>query len=700
MHEKAERPAGTNGRDGISRREFTILAAATAAAAGSWAPEARAQANIQVTDDSVDPQMSDPFIDVDEWRDAPVRHRYVHGGFKGTDLLFSMYFPPREQYQGRFFQPIMAISGFDKLAQMPGNPNIGFAISSGAYLVESNLGRKDMFPGDDPTLTGYRASAATAKYSRVLAAQMYGSHRPYGYAWGGSGGAFKTISMIENTKGVWDGAVPFISGSPKNLPSVMTVLAHAGRVLGDKIPQIVDSADPGGSGDIYRGLNEEEKAALREATRFGFPVRSWAFYSRFGMGPLAVLIDDLRTWDPTYFDDFWTKPGYLGSNPPASLTKARIVHATRIKRVITAEEGRKMGLAPSMTAFQGGNIPTAFELESTPDGRLIGAMIIAKSGAAAGKHVWIERPEKGVAVISFGAVTGNEGAALFKAGDEVMIDNSVYLAAQTYHRHYVQTPDYRAWDQFRGPDGKPIYPQRTAKLAFVEQGSGPTQRGYINAPVIVVNSAMDELALPWATEWYRLKVQAHVGADRLDAMYREYIIDHALHQPPVSAAEGTRIVDFNGAVQQALRDLSVWVEKGIAPPMSTNYTMDEAQIVLEPGEAARGGIQPLVDLTANGAARADVKVGTPVKFRGAITVPKGAGGVVDAEWDFDGTGRYPEKSGIVDTKAESVVVEMTHVFTRPGTYFPALRATSQRQGDAATPYARVQNLGRVRVVAT
>ncbi len=25
-----------------------------------------------------------PYIDVDEWRSTPVRHRYVHGGFSGT----------------------------------------------------------------------------------------------------------------------------------------------------------------------------------------------------------------------------------------------------------------------------------------------------------------------------------------------------------------------------------------------------------------------------------------------------------------------------------------------------------------------------------------------------------------------------------------------------------------------------------------
>src|SRR6185503_3079690 len=46
-----------------------------------------------------DPLFDTPFVDVDEWRDDPVHHRYVHGGFEGTDTLFSMYFPPPERYE-------------------------------------------------------------------------------------------------------------------------------------------------------------------------------------------------------------------------------------------------------------------------------------------------------------------------------------------------------------------------------------------------------------------------------------------------------------------------------------------------------------------------------------------------------------------------------------------------------------------------
>jgi hypothetical protein len=43
-------------------------------------------------------------------------------------------------------------------------------------------------------------------------------------------------------------------------------------------------------------------------------------------------------------------------------------------------------------------------------------------------------------------------------------------------------------------------------------------------------------------------------------------------------------------------------------------------------------------------------------------------------------------------------VNATHAFSEPGTYFPALRVASQREGDAGTPFARSLNLSRVRVV--
>jgi hypothetical protein len=73
-------------------------------------------------------RFNDPFVDIDEQRTTPVPHRYVHGGFKGTDAKFSFYYPPREQFQGRFFQNTHQL-----LNRENGPPaNIGFAIANGA----------------------------------------------------------------------------------------------------------------------------------------------------------------------------------------------------------------------------------------------------------------------------------------------------------------------------------------------------------------------------------------------------------------------------------------------------------------------------------------------------------------------------------------------------------------------------------------
>ena len=129
---------------------------------------------------SADPLFSDPYIDIDEWRDTPVRHRYIHGGFKGTETRFSFYFPPSDQYEGRFFQHITPIPESENLApKVPAGEynKIGFSIDSGAYFIETNGGgHLDLsVPAGtrmDPTITAYRANAATARYSRLVAQQI------------------------------------------------------------------------------------------------------------------------------------------------------------------------------------------------------------------------------------------------------------------------------------------------------------------------------------------------------------------------------------------------------------------------------------------------------------------------------------------------------------------------------------------------
>jgi hypothetical protein len=308
-------------------------------------------------------------------------------------------------------------------------------------------------------------------------------------------------------------------------------------------------------------------------------------------------------------------------------------------------------------------------------------------------------------MIGFGETNFQELVKM-KAGDEVLIDNGTYLAAQTYHRHQVPSPDYYVWNQFL-VNGKPVYPQRPAVLGprFARYAMGSTQTGRFAGKMIVVQCLMDEAAFPWQADWYRTLVQAALGP-RLDDQYRLWFVDNSLHTPqmvmpgdlrPVAT---TRVINYTGVVQQALRDLSAWVEKGLAPPASTNYKMVDGQVQVPPTAAERKGIQPVVTVKANGGARAKVAVGETVEFSAVIEVPPGTGTVVAAKWDFEGAGDYPVVEQFDDTNSSfsRVTLKTTHVFSKPGTYFPVLRAASQRQGDFKTRYCRIHNLGRVRVV--
>jgi hypothetical protein len=224
--------------------------------------------------------------------------------------------------------------------------------------------------------------------------------------------------------------------------------------------------------------------------------------------------------------------------------------------------------------------------------------------------------------------------------------------------------------------------------------------------MIVVQSLFDEIAYPQQAEWYRRRVACAL-ADRLDDHFRVWFTDHAMHQDPavlpridVHPNRATRLVNYRGVLEQALRDLAAWVERGIAPPPSTVYELDDGQIRVPATAAARRGIQPVVELRANGAERTEVAVGEPVVFSGSAEVPPGTGTIIAAEWDFEGEGDFPVKEPLTneDLSYESKRFTHEYAFAAPGTYFPALRVTAQRLGQVDNPHGRVMNLGRVRVV--
>lgn len=664
-----------------------LIGERTAAQPPAAASAQAAAGPMQVTADVIDPQYDEPYIEVDEERSEPAPHRYVHGGFKGTDARFSFYFPPKARYQGRFFHNTYPMATTSDVGPFPiafdvSTGNLGFTFDSGAYYVQTNLGGADRAGGmADPAIGAYRVNAAAAKYSRVVAAGLYGEHRPYGYLFGGSGGSYQVMGAAENTSGVWDGFVPFVLGSPNSIPSMFTIRMHALRVMRrrNKFPGIVDAISPGGSGDPYAGLNEEEAGALREATLMGYPPRGWWNHEALNSGHFTQVAPIVPMVDPSYVEDFWTKPGYLGADPAASVRAERFQFDTTV--------------AGGIDGF-----PRRIELARIPEKDFADAHLVVLSGAAAGKSIPIATIDGKTIGFAFAA----DQAALnsLQPGDQVRIDNSWPLALQTYQRHQVPpSTDLYAWNQFRAPDGQPLYPQRQVLIGPMGAAgtAGSVPNGKIQGKVLALEALMDIDALAWQADWYRSRVKAQLGAAYEDS-FALWFIDHAQHDNPPPGAARAHTVSFEGALQQALRDLSAWVETG-ERPADTRYEVVAAQVQVPATAAERRGVQPVVELKADGGVRAEVKVGEPVAFTATIETPPGAGSVVAAEWDFEGVGDYPLAAAI-ETPRPAVSLSATHAFARPGTYFAVLRATSQRQGDAKTPYGRIQNIDRVRVVVS
>jgi hypothetical protein len=291
-------------------------------------------------------------------------------------------------------------------------------------------------------------------------------------------------------------------------------------------------------------------------------------------------------------------------------------------------------------------------------------------------------------------------AELAKAGDTTA--NRWNIANRFYYRYQIPAAS-EGWiglNQFRKPDGTPLYPQRPVKAPnFGGPVSGNAAfDGSIKGKVIAVSNLYDTDALPLHTDWYRKRIEASLGNTAADN-YRVYFNDHADHQDaPVTGERAKHLVDWYGMAEQALRDVAAWAEKGVTPPASTNYQVTDAQIVVPDNADARRGIQPTVNLTTQGKDSVTIKAGQAIKLQAKAQVPAGAGEIVKAEWDFHGDGVYTDapltRTGNVVTLQASATIDT------PGTYFVALRVSSERNGDTTAKFALAQNLDRIKVIVT
>ena len=594
----------------------------------------------------------------------------VHGHFESTSVNFTIHLPSPNRFQNRFFQLVYPIPFLiietEELVQ--------FGADSGGYVLSVS------------SLLGYRHEAAAAKFSRQVAADYYNikPNSINGYIFGGSGGSYQTLGALENTFGVWQGAVPYIQAIPTSNPLAGTSAAFGLLVLGDQRSDIIDALQPGGS-NLYDTLSDMQVKVYDEMVNLGFPPRGYESLNyTFASDGVVGAANAIRAVDPTYADDFWWMDGYVGTEQSdlgdffrsrrqigdLDITDQRY-NGSQLLSLTTSAVDTRISLFGSFFSVVDGNGTSLSEVAGTLD-HANGSFIVTAS-------INLTIP----------------------AGAKLRYDNSWFLAAHPFHRYQIpKRPDFYPWDQYLTADAAPRYPQRAVEVGPLTTravSGGGLQTGKILFPTIMVQSLLDVNALPWNADWYRKQVIRQLGNDQ--DLYRVYYNDNSDHfsGPAPNNNFAPYIINYNKLLYQALRDVADWVEKGIEPPRNTQYEVEDSQINIPYEASERGGIQPVVHLCANyDERRVEVVSNQSVSFRAVAEIPTEKGCIVEISWDYEGVGNW--ESVMVGKAERYKEIYGNHTFATPGTFFPAVRVGSSRSCLLEERYVVPQNLDRVRVV--
>jgi hypothetical protein len=673
-----------------------------------------------------------PYIDVDEQRDVPVPHRFVHGGFEGTDTRFAFSFPDADGYDGRMFQPLEGANAGheDAFATTHGAMLGGLEMIArqGGYMVESNMGHigdvQDPKAGDDLTIYGWRAAAETGRFSKYVATQIYGEPPHHAYVWGGSGGARRSPQCLERAPDVWDAAMPFMGDANvddggaihpiEGAAAHFAAMFNVQRLLGDRILELVDAMAPGGSGDPFTGFDTHVREEIANLYRLGYPRGDeWVISQPTGTIWLwCSMADRLLNEDAEYFANFWTQPGHVGHDQPEAVLPDLLQETVTVKRALTPRdfvelpefqtpehEGMR-GRALMMAASRGLDFPLAIEIEgiSKHPGYLQGAGVKLASGVAAGRSLYVMFHQGDILVCDGLGENSNDRFEGVLPGDSVEIDNRAFLAWCYYYRHHLLP--FEEWE-FLKVDGKPIYPQY-ALPAMSPFMAAPYSCNY-QGKLMWIHHTHDASLWPPQGIGYANGVARIQGEQAAADRFRLRWTENAEHVPgdfvgpQPGRATNTWLIDYRPVIDQCLADVVAWVEEDVDPD-PTAYAYADGKITLPPTAAERGGIQPVVVATADGEARAHVKVGEPVRLGVHAEVPAGSGTLIAARWDFDGSGRYPMQHGEVDGSATSINLSVEHTYDAPGTYFATVLVESHRAGDVHATNRRIPNIASARII--
>jgi hypothetical protein len=552
----------------------------------------------------------------------------------------------------------------------------------------------------------WRHHAAATKIAEDLARKMHGTTgKFYGYYWGCSGGGQMAQAAAEGQTGVWEGVIvvcPAVRGTPGHafqwtghfalaLSEEKRARLMALRAVGGGV-NALDGLTDAEKTLLYAGLNEEEKSVLNELLAAGYPLNE---LNTFLMLSPPVGTNEIFYLDPTYEDDFWSKPGYAGSNPPSYLSAAKMDGFARITAVHRDAAGAIASVqldpasippVPAESASPIGTTGQRFYVYA-PDGRTRALDPASRSEAYGALSGTLDR-KTGLLKLS-----GKNSPVLLGAlvsDGRIRVTNRFLLAAYFYPRHTIM-PGYYHYDQYRNADGTPKYPQRpfsVTDLLTLSSGAGVLSLGNIQTKVMLFQNLSDFLAFPSWVAGYANSIEQRLGKAKADQMLRVYYQERGGH---------TNGGIVGGVFNQALIDMMAWAEKGVAPKPSSQWSFELplTQVILSPDAAVRKGLQPVVNVTVNGSDLARVDVNQPVNLVARLEMPPTTGKIVQYDWTY---GTVTDAT-IIEQPMQHIDVTRRVSFTAPGDYVIRLSANGQRDGLVEPDNQTLaQNYQEVRVI--
>jgi hypothetical protein len=467
--------------------------------------------------------------------------------------------------------------------------------------------------------------------------------------------------------------------SPRHLTYEFTVIDDFLPVIRPKLAQLIAPRDR--NEVTLPFLTADEQYALGRIYAAGAAAGSEFKFEQTAASSITLGYPAFRLFDPTYFEDFWTKPGYAG-------------YEGTVDSLIVE------GVTGSVTAVSAPNV-NGYVLGFTDSGKsfatngIKGWRITFTGGALAGQVFHAASNTASVITIDgySGALNG------IAAGDSYALSNRDFLAWQRYHEHIADCdfPEYAG--DCNGILAKRVQRPQRVQQAYNTRGGELT--GRIRKPVVTTAQALDHLVYPPIIARYFDKVRSVLGKDAGD-MLRVYWSENSAHGNPLPG-EANRMVERDSPWHAAFQYMVRWVETGTPPPADSVVAVVPGSVTFPPDAASRKGIQPTVQAYANGQRKITVPVGSTVSLDGVAQSPIQK--VARYDWDFQGNSQTDCSSsaasglpscGGVFTPGPTVSTPALYTYTTPGTYTATLRVHDDT--DNPGPFDGLENLSRVVIV--